>query len=125
MSSRKGIKLADSKERAQVKSMKYQMKRPPMGWNSYDYYDTTVTEEQVKANAKFMATYMKEAGWEYIVVDIEWYAKTSGIMRQKYQYITLGDLEIDPYGRLLPDISRFPSSANGKGFAPLADYIHG
>ena len=21
---------------------------PPMGWNSYDYYDTTVTEEQVK-----------------------------------------------------------------------------
>ncbi len=42
--------------------MKYQMKRPPMGWNSYDYYDTTVTEEQVKANAKFMATYMKEAG---------------------------------------------------------------
>ena len=24
---------------------------PPMGWNSYDYYDTTVNEEQVKANA--------------------------------------------------------------------------
>ena len=21
---------------------------PPMGWNSYDYYDTTVNEEQVK-----------------------------------------------------------------------------
>ncbi len=105
--------------------MKYQMKRPPMGWNSYDYYDTTVTEEQVKANAKFVATYMKEAGWEYIVVDIEWYAKTAGSMRHKYQYIPFGDLEIDPYGRLLPDISRFPSSANGKGFAPLADYIHG
>lgn len=27
------------------------MKKAPMGWNSYDYYDTTVTEEQVKANA--------------------------------------------------------------------------
>ena len=25
-------------------------KRPPMGWNSYDYYDTTVTEAQVKEN---------------------------------------------------------------------------
>ena len=24
---------------------------PPMGWNSYDYYDTTVNEEQIKANA--------------------------------------------------------------------------
>ena len=23
----------------------------PMGWNSYDYYDTTVNEEQVKKNA--------------------------------------------------------------------------
>lgn len=25
--------------------------KPPMGWNSYDYYDTTVNEEQVKKNA--------------------------------------------------------------------------
>ena len=24
---------------------------PPMGWNSYDYYDTTVDEDDVKANA--------------------------------------------------------------------------
>ena len=23
--------------------MKYRMKHAPMGWNSYDYYDTTVT----------------------------------------------------------------------------------
>ena len=23
----------------------------PMGWNSYDYYDTTVNEEQIKKNA--------------------------------------------------------------------------
>lgn len=28
---------------------------PPMGWNSYDYYDTSVTEEQVKANVAYMA----------------------------------------------------------------------
>lgn len=25
--------------------------RPPMGWNSYDYYDTAVTEQDVKDNA--------------------------------------------------------------------------
>ena len=42
----------------------------PMGWNSYDYYDTTVTEADVVANADFMAEKLKKSGWEYIVVDI-------------------------------------------------------
>ena len=54
--------------------MKYMIDHAPMGWNSYDYYDTAVREEQVKANADFMANYMKDSGWEYIVVDIQWYA---------------------------------------------------
>lgn len=31
------------------------LKKPPMGWNSYDYYDTTVNEAQVKKNADYMA----------------------------------------------------------------------
>ena len=30
----------------------------------------------------------------------------------------------DEFGRLLPAPNRFPSSANGRGFKPLADYIH-
>ena len=46
-----------------------------MGWNSYDYYDTTVDEAAVKANANYMAKHLKAYGWEYIVVDIQWYAK--------------------------------------------------
>lgn len=104
--------------------MKCKMDRPPMGWNSYDYYDTTVNESQVKANADFMAAHMKDAGWEYIVVDIQWYAKRAGSMRERYQYIPFGDVEMDEYGRLLPDVERFPSSAGGKGFGPLAAYIH-
>ena len=45
---------------------------PPMGWNSYDYYDTTVDEAAVKANADYMAKHLKAYGWEYIVVDIQW-----------------------------------------------------
>ena len=45
-------------------------KTPPMGWNSYDYYDTTVNEEQVRANADYMAAHLKEYGWEYVVIDI-------------------------------------------------------
>lgn len=104
--------------------MKYRMHQAPMGWNSYDYYDTTVNEEQVKANAAYMASHMKDAGWEYIVVDIEWYAKGAGSMRELYQYIPFADVQMDGYGRLQPDVDRFPSSADGKGFGPLAKEIH-
>lgn len=97
---------------------------PPMGWNSYDYYDTTVTEADVKANADYMAKYLKPYGWEYIVVDIEWYSYDTGSRRQEYQYIPFHKVEMDEYSRLLPCPDRFPSSVNGAGFKPLADYIH-
>lgn len=97
---------------------------PPMGWNSYDYYDTTVNEEQVKANADYMAAHLKRHGWEYIVIDIEWYAIGAGSRRDEYQYIPFGEVAMDEYSRLLPDPARFPSSAGGAGFKPLADYIH-
>jgi hypothetical protein len=97
---------------------------PPMGWNSYDYYDTTVNEEQIKANADYMAAHLKEFGWEYIVVDIQWYAYDAGTQRDRYQYIPFGKVEIDEYSRLLPCPERFPSSVKGQGFKPLADYVH-
>src|SRR5262245_15700739 len=47
--------------------------RPPMGWNSWDCFATTVTEEQVKANADYMAAHLARYGWHYVVVDIQWY----------------------------------------------------
>ena len=97
---------------------------PPMGWNSYDYYDTTVTENAVKANADYMAAHLKEFGWEYIVVDIEWYAIGAGSMRDQFQYIPFADVAMDEFSRLQPDPARFPSSADGTGFTHLADYIH-
>ena len=37
---------------------------PPMGWNSWDCYGASVTEEQLKGNADYMAFNMKEFGWE-------------------------------------------------------------
>ena len=57
---------------------------PPMGWNSWDCFATTVTEAQTKAQADFMAAELKSHGWQYIVVDIQWYepdpgASTSGV----------------------------------------------
>lgn len=100
------------------------MKKPPMGWNSYDYYDTTVTEDQVKANADYMAEHLKPYGWEYVVVDIEWYSYDAGTQRDAHQYIPFWKVEMDEYSRLLPCPDRFPSSVDGKGFAPLAEYIH-
>jgi hypothetical protein len=97
---------------------------PPMGWNSYDYYDTTVNEDEIKANADYMAKHLKKFGWEYIVVDIAWFSNDAGTKRDRFQYIPFGDMEIDEYGRLQPSPSRFPSSVGGKGFKPLADYVH-
>ena len=97
---------------------------PPMGWNSYDYYDTAVTEKDIKANADYMAKYLRKYGYEYVIVDIQWYAYGAGTQREFYQYIPFGKVEMDSYGRLLPCQERFPSSADGKGFGPLAAYVH-
>ena len=92
-----------------------------MGWNSYDYYDTTVNEEQVRANAEYMARNLKVYGWEYVVVDIAWYSKEAGQQRDKYQYVPFAKVEMDEYSRLMPDTDRFPSAAGGSGFGPLAE----
>jgi hypothetical protein len=46
---------------------------PPMGWNSWDACGYTVREDEVKANADYMAKNLAGYGWQYIVVDIEWY----------------------------------------------------
>ncbi len=94
---------------------------PPMGWNSWDCYGPTVTEKEVKANADFMATNLKEFGWEYVVVDIRWFVandKAGGYNESNPVYV------IDNYGRYQPAENRFPSSVNGKGFKALADYVH-
>jgi alpha-galactosidase len=32
---------------------------------------------------------------------------------------------MDGYGRLVPAPNRFPAAGGGKGFEPLADYVHG
>lgn len=94
---------------------------PPMGWNSWDCYGPTVMESEVKANADYMAEHLKEYGWEYVVVDIRWYVENdkSGGYNEKDPIFT-----IDNYGRFTPALNRFPSAADGKGFKPLADYIH-
>lgn len=92
----------------------------PMGWNSWDCYGAAVTEEIVKRNADFMAKYLKRYGWEYIIVDIQWYEP----LADTHEYHPFADLVMDEYSRLLPAKNRFPSAADGKGFAALAEYVH-
>lgn len=93
---------------------------PPMGWNSWDCYGPSVTEEITKQNAEYMAYHLKEYGWEYIVVDIQWAQPTA----LSHYYVPFAPLIMDEYGRLIPAENRFPSSAGGKGFKPLSDYVH-
>ena len=93
---------------------------PPMGWNSWDCYGAAVTEDIVRQNADYMAKNLKQYGWEYVVVDIQWYQPTA----LNHQYEAFSTLDMDEYGRLLPAVGRFPSAANGAGFKPLADYVH-
>lgn len=94
---------------------------PPMGWNSWDVYGTTVREEEVLANAQYMADHLKQHGWEYVVVDIQWYAPVT----KAHGYIEdMTNITMDEYGRLLPAVNRFPSAANGTGFKALADKVH-
>ncbi|WNJ19144.1 glycoside hydrolase family 27 protein [Pontibacter sp. G13] len=110
---------------------------PPMGWNSFDAYDCRINEDEFKAHVDFMAENLSEFGWEYAVMDYIWWhpepgnwetPRRHGHPNIRYQadgsalhpeYIT-----IDEHGRLQPSVERFPSSANGKGFKPLADYVH-
>lgn len=92
----------------------------PMGWNSWDCYGAAVTEDIVKQNADFMAANLKEYGWEYVVVDIQW----SEPGATSHEYRPFAELCMDEYGRLIPAENRFPSSKGGKGFAPLAEYVH-
>jgi hypothetical protein len=93
---------------------------PPMGWNSWDGYGTTINEDQLKANAKWMAGHLKSFGWEYAVIDMEWFVTNptpeGNSKRSLYA--------LDVNGRYIPAENRFPSSAGGKGFKPIADYVH-
>jgi alpha-galactosidase len=94
--------------------------RPPMGWNSWDSFAATINEEQARANAAVMAAKLLPHGYDVFTVDIQWYEPGA----TGFEYRVGVELAMDGNGRLLPAPNRFPSAANGKGFKPLADYVH-
>jgi len=93
---------------------------PPMGWNSWDGYGTTVKEADVKANAQWLSEHLKPFGWQYVVVDMEWFV-TNPIPEGNSK---TSQYSMDGSGRYTPAVNRFPSAANDAGFKPLADYVH-
>ena len=92
---------------------------PPMGWNSWDSYGATVNEGQVKANADWMAKNLKDFGWQFVVVDMEWFVSNPVPEGNAKDSI----YSLDATGRYTPPVNRFPSAAQA-GFKPLADYVH-
>ena len=78
------------------------MKTAPMGWNSWDCYGAAVTEDIVRRNAEFMAEHLKEYGWEYIVVDIQWYEPYAATN----EYHPFADVVMDEYGRLAEETAK-------------------
>ena len=64
---------------------------PPMGWNSWNKFGCNVSEELIKSMADGMVTSgMKDAGYQYIVIDDCWQVSRDG------------------RGRIVPDSVRFP-----------------
>lgn len=100
--------------------MKDFIKKPPMGWNSWDCYGAGVTEDELLGNTEFMRDRLKQYGYQYVVCDIQWYEPAA----KGNVYNNFADLCMDEYSRLIPAVNRFPSSANGAGFKPIADKIH-
>lgn len=93
---------------------------PPMGWNSYDAYHQYITEAQFKQCVDSLAKKMLPFGYEYAVIDFRWYIKDFNQNTRDQSR----DAYIDKYGRAIPSPERYPSAANGKGFKPIADYVH-
>jgi len=89
-----------------------------MGWNSWDAYGLTIDEADFRANVSVLSS-VKDYGWLYAVIDEGWYMENpfgGSLIERKYVW--------DENGILIPVASRFPSSAGGAGFKPLADWVH-
>ena len=76
---------------------------PPMGWNSWNTFETNINEKLVKEMAEaLISSGMQEAGYKYIVLDDAWLAKKR-----------------DANDNLVADPDKFPS-----GMKALGDYLH-
>ena len=81
---------------------KYLGLTPPMGWTSWNTFTWEISDKLIREAADAMASELKDAGYEYIVIDDCWSEKKR-----------------DSNGKLVPDHWKFPD-----GIKPVADYVH-
>ena len=112
--------VASTTVRAAIKPPGVLAPTPPMGWNSWNSFGPTINETQARETARIMAEKLLPFGYNVFTIDIQWYEPEA----KSYTYNSEPVPAIDGYGRLLPAPNRFPSSAGGKGFAPLAAEVH-
>jgi hypothetical protein len=79
-----------------------------------------VSEADVRKAASWIAKHLRSYGWQYVVVDMEWFVTNPTPAGNSAR----SQFSIDAYGRYVPAPNRFPSAANDAGFKPLADYVH-
>ena len=76
---------------------------PPMGWNSWNTFQTAINEKMIMEIADaLVSSGMKDAGYRYLVLDDGWMA-----------------MERDSLGNLIPDPVKFPH-----GLKVVVDYVH-
>ena len=92
---------------------------PPMGWNSWDAYGLTISEQQFRDNVAVLDAKLKPFGWKYAVVDEGWYLPNPMAPVKEFRFA------LDANGRYVPAVERFPSASNGAGFSTLAKEVHG
>ena len=109
---------------------------PPMGWNSYDAYHGEITEKQFRACVDVLSEKYLPLGYQYAVVDFCWFNpgpegwdpdnwKSFEIIQDwKADGSYSPVMAMDEYGRMVPAPNRFPSASGGKGFKPIADFVH-
>ncbi|HEX4005835.1 MAG TPA: glycoside hydrolase family 27 protein [Acidobacteriaceae bacterium] len=91
---------------------------PPMGWNSWDAWGLTIDEQQFRDSTTWLHNHLQRYGYQYVVIDEGWFAQHPEAAAGQQGYV------LSPDGRTLPAENRFPSAANGRGFAPLAAWVH-
>lgn len=78
---------------------------PPMGWNSYNYYNCNPSEEIIKTNAQGLIDLgLAELGYDYVTTDCGWMNR-----------------DRDEEGRLVWNSTLFPSG----GGRELGEFLHG
>jgi alpha-galactosidase len=91
---------------------------PPMGWNSWDSWGMTINEAQFRDTVLWFQQNLQRFNWQYLIIDEGWYLEHPENPAGEQGFTISGD------GRYMPALDRFPSATNGKGFRPLADWVH-